>query len=830
MRVTPGHSDLMKKILVIDDDKPFRLAVMATLRRQGYEMLEAASGSEGFSVALAGRPSLILSDVNMAGGNGFELLKELRVYPETSAIPVIIMTGETHKADARFSMAQGADDYLAKPFEMESMLSAVAARLQRREGINRAVASENLQERISLAEKMRLLNSALEAAANGIAVTKVNGEILWVNQAFTQLTGYTAAEAIGQNPRILRSRHHHREFYTEMWAAINTGKVWHGELVNRRKDGSYYDEEMTITPVRDASGAIQNFIAIKQDVSGRKQTERLLAHERDLLQALMDNLPDHIYFKDANSRFTRINRAHARHLGLQKPAEAIGKSDADFFSVREARQKQVDERRVLATGAPMLGLVEKSETAGESKWVSSTKVPLLGENGKIIGLVGISRDITKRKRAEEELQWKTAFLEAQVNSSIDGVLVTDEHRMRILQNQRMTDLFKIPQHLVDDHTAPGVAAQRQWIAAMTTNPGQFLEKTNYLDSQPNEISHDELDLKDGKVLDLYSSPVLDKEGRNYGRIWTVRDMTERKRAEQERQMMELQMRQTQKLESIGQLAAGIAHEINTPTQYVGDNTRFVKESFADILKVLRSHQELLVAAKTNAITPELLARHEEILAAGDVEYLCKQIPAALAETLEGVERVSKIVRAMKEFSHPGGKEKTSADLNKAIQSTVTVANNEWKYVASMILELEPELPLVPCFIGEFNQCILNLIINAAHAIADVVGPNPQTKGCITVRTRRDGEFVEVRVSDTGTGIAEAARPKIFEPFFTTKDVGKGTGQGLSIVYACIVKRHGGTVTFETEFGHGTMFVIRLPLKATVTPAAKAAMQKEPRAV
>jgi signal transduction histidine kinase len=254
-----------------------------------------------------------------------------------------------------------------------------------------------------------------------------------------------------------------------------------------------------------------------------------------------------------------------------------------------------------------------------------------------------------------------------------------------------------------------------------------------------------------------------------------------------------------------------ANEINTPTQYVGDNTRFVKESFGAIVNVLKSHETLLAAAKQNAVTPELLSQQEELLAASDLDYLCEQIPSALKETLEGVERVSKIVRAMKEFSHPGGKEKTPADLNRAIESTVTVAHNEWKYVADLKTDLAADLPLVPCFLGEFNQCILNLIVNAAHAIGDVVGKNPGTKGLITVQTRRDGDHVEVRVSDTGTGIPEAARPKIFEPFFTTKDVGKGTGQGLSIIYGSIVKRHGGTVTFETETGRGTTFIIRLPI-------------------
>jgi len=226
---------------------------------------------------------------------------------------------------------------------------------------------------------------------------------------------------------------------------------------------------------------------------------------------------------------------------------------------------------------------------------------------------------------------------------------------------------------------------------------------------------------------------------------------------------------------------------------------------------MHRYDELLAATQNNRLTPEILKHTEEIQTASDVEYLYLQIPQAIQETLEGVERVTKIVRAMKEFSHPGSKEKSSADLNKAIETTVTVARNEWKYVADLQLDLDPQLPHVPCFLGEFNQVILNLVVNAAHAIGDVVKQQPGTKGKITITTRRDGAWVEVRVSDTGTGIAEANRSRIFEPFFTTKDVGKGTGQGLSIVYGSIVKKHGGTATFETEVGKGTTFIIRLPI-------------------
>jgi signal transduction histidine kinase len=281
--------------------------------------------------------------------------------------------------------------------------------------------------------------------------------------------------------------------------------------------------------------------------------------------------------------------------------------------------------------------------------------------------------------------------------------------------------------------------------------------------------------------------------------------------------MDLQLRQAQKMEAVGQLAAGIAHEINTPTQYVGDNIQFLKDAFANLTGALKGYTELIAAARQNAVTPETISHAEQLLASSDLDYHIEQIPSAINETLEGVARVSKIVRAMKEFSHPGGKEKSAADLNKAIDSTVTVARNEWKYVADVVMDLDPSLPPVPCFISEFNQVILNLVVNASHAIGDAIRANPGKKGTITIRTRREKDFAEIRVSDTGTGIPEAHRQKIFEPFFTTKDVGKGTGQGLAVVYGSIVKKHEGTVTFETEIGKGTTFILRLPFGSKPSP-------------
>jgi signal transduction histidine kinase len=202
---------------------------------------------------------------------------------------------------------------------------------------------------------------------------------------------------------------------------------------------------------------------------------------------------------------------------------------------------------------------------------------------------------------------------------------------------------------------------------------------------------------------------------------------------------------------------------------------------------------------------------EEITRKVDLAYLTEEVPRAINQTLEGVDRVTKIVRAMKEFSHPGVKEKTLADLNKAIENTVTVSRNEWKYVADMITELDSSLPAVPCLVGEFNQVVLNIIINAAHAIQEVVGRDSGRKGTIRVSTHHDPDWVEVRIGDTGGGIPEDIRSRIFDPFFTTKGVGKGTGQGLAIAHSVIMDKHGGTLHFETEMGKGTTFFIRLPL-------------------
>ncbi len=294
-------------------------------------------------------------------------------------------------------------------------------------------------------------------------------------------------------------------------------------------------------------------------------------------------------------------------------------------------------------------------------------------------------------------------------------------------------------------------------------------------------------------------------------IGILRDVSERKRAQKEQQQLEVQLRHAQKLEAIGQLAAGISHEINTPAQFVGDNIRFLCEAFDDLGQLGAAGERILVAAEKNEPVSRPIADARAIAEEIELDYLKTEIPKTLDQTLEGVSRISRIVHAMKEFSHPGGEEKVPTDINKAIEITANVSRNEWRYHADLVTELDSELPPVLCLPGEFNQVLLNMIVNAAHAIADAAGDRPNSKGTITVRTRNKGAWAEVSVSDTGTGIPEEIRSRIFDPFFTTKEVGRGTGQGLAITYSTIVDRHGGAIDVDSKIGEGTTFHIRLPI-------------------
>jgi len=343
-------------------------------------------------------------------------------------------------------------------------------------------------------------------------------------------------------------------------------------------------------------------------------------------------------------------------------------------------------------------------------------------------------------------------------------------------------------------------------------------------SMENEVSR-----KDGSTfwIGITLRPLLDNEGRlthfvSVGADITRRREEARKKQElqeqliaemKERERIAAELNLAQKLESIGRLAAGLAHEINTPIQYVGDSVHFIRDAYQEIKRYLDASRQVIDSLPVPD-NESLRNKLDELARSIDYDFLQEECPKAIERIAEGAERVAGIVRAMKEFAHPGGEEYAAADINHALQTTLLVATNEYKYIATVHTDFG-QLPLVDCNIGELNQVFLNLIVNAAHAINDA-GKGVDT-GEIHVRTEASGDFVLIRVRDNGCGIPAEHLNKIYDPFFTTKEVGRGTGQGLSITRSIVVDKHGGQIMVNSVVGQGTEFILQLPIAGGAAP-------------
>jgi PAS domain S-box-containing protein len=359
----------------------------------------------------------------------------------------------------------------------------------------------------------------------------------------------------------------------------------------------------------------------------------------------------------------------------------------------------------------------------------------------------------------------------------------------------------------------------------------YARKKNYRSSlsaalQAGEKFHyeDEVTRKDGSrfLVGVSVTPIFDASGRlthavAIGADITVKREEARKKQElqdklveemKERERMVLELQLAQKLESVGRLAAGVAHEINTPIQYVGDSVQFLRSACDDLIRLMDELREALEALPESPVRDALQVEFNRLTEQYDVSFVRIEMPRAFERTFDGVDRVSTIVKAMKEFAHPDSAEKNPADLNHAISTTLLVASNEYKYVAKIRTDFAA-LPAVVCNIGELNQVFLNLIVNAAHAIQDA-GKDSET-GEIHIRTEQSGNSAVVRIQDNGCGIPEDNLLKLYDPFFTTKEVGRGTGQGLSIAHNIVVDKHGGEIRVQSRVGAGTEFVIRIPI-------------------
>jgi len=561
------------------------------------------------------------------------------------------------------------------------------------------------------------------------------------------------------------------------------------------------------------------------------KTEAMLAESQRILSEVINTIPNPAFIKNTDGVLVGCNPAFTETILGTTSKAIVGRSIHDLTEIIPQALRDIcaknDENllknraiQVFETSIKCADGVERNFLLSRSTFTRC--------DGVVAGIISVMLDLTNGNHAEKLLHDRTAELmksseelkrqikkrkiakqsikeaHREINhliSSLPTILIGLSRENEIMHwNAVAEKVFKITAAELIGSTLDQCGIQWDWqkIAdGISQSQGKGcsvrIDNVNFRNPEGEE-----------RYLGLTITPFNGEKNSILGVTIIGADITDRVK-------FEAKLHQSHKMEAIGQLAAGIAHEINTPTQFVGDNTRFLQDAFGALIQGCGLYKELIKAAKSGPVSEKLIESLKKRFVELDIDYLEEEVPLAIQQTLKGVDRITNIVQAMKIFAHPGGIAKEPIDINKEIEKTITITRNEWKYVARLITDFDSTLPAVSCYRAEFNQVILNLIVNAAHAIEDLNGRNSPEKGTITINTRRDGNWAEIRISDTGVGIPEAVRHRIFDLFFTTKEPGRGTGQGLAIAHSVIVEKHNGTINLETKEGQGTAFILRLPI-------------------
>jgi two-component system, NtrC family, sensor kinase len=655
-----------------------------------------------------------------------------------------------------------------------------------------------------------LFRSMASSAKDAIVVMDSRGKILFWNPAAQAAFGYSEQEALGHDAHSLLAPARYKatceEALRRFWSSGDGSAVGKTvELSARRKSGEEFPIELSLSAIC-RRGAWQA-VAIIRDISGRKRIEEELRRFRDAL----DISADSIFLIDRDSmRLLDVNHTACKELGYTRD-ELLGLKLHDLQTrlTTQGLEQQFDDVLAGGNGEGTLAAVYRRKDGTEFP----VEVKLRGgaRDGQRV-LVGVARNLGERPPGETVARDTEQRLTAIWEAIQAGVLLIDEQTRQIVDaNPAALAMIGATEEQVVGKVCHGLVCPREPSLCPLCDRGQVVNGAEVvlLTAQGCEVP----------ILKTVVPVVL--SGRKY-MLESFVDISERKKVEEtlarhqevleelveerSRTLLEAQRQvlQGEKLASVGRLAAGIAHEINTPIQYVGDNLHALSDFLRDLQAVISEYREGMGLAAKAGLTPEFVEKAKAAEQKHDLDFILEDAPKAVAQALEGVQRVAQIVRAMKDFSHIKGGSSSNIDINHCLESTLTVARNEYKYQADVRTDLGT-LPLIQCYPSELNQVFLNLLVNAAHAIQET-----GRRGLITVTTRADGDWIEVLIADTGKGIPEDIRDKVYEPFFTTKEVGKGTGQGLCIARQIVVGRHHGTLTFDSEIDKGTTFRIRLP--------------------
>ncbi len=666
-------------ILVVDDHLPVSTSVSLLIKKLGYDVMTADNGDSALELLKSHKIDAMFLEISIPGEKGLEILSYVNEH--LSDLPVIVTSFAMSEKDEADVFKMGAFDYLVNPVN--------SARLE--VTIKKAIIESERRQQASLFSVV-ITNSPIT-----IVITDKEGNIEFVNNAFCRTTGYSFKEVLGQNPRILNSGEQAESFYKDLWDTITSGKNWHGEFHNKKKNGEIYWEYAVIIPIIDPTWSITHFVSIKQDISLRKKEHEALTESERRFQELADLLPQTVFELDLKGLITYTNRMGFETFGYSREDFHNGVHSLTLFAPEEhKRAMQNMEYRVK--NIPF----ENHEYIGQRK--DGTTFPMLvytsriNRDGAPAGIRGIVLDITERKQVEEKLQILNLTLEERI-----------EERTK------------------------------------------KLEKTHQ------------------------------------------------------------QMILHEKLASIGLLAAGIAHELNNPINFVKINFTTLKDAVSDFQKMLTEYSGIVrkfEEGSCSAMELQTMHQMERELA---IDTLFADISDIFIESQRGFERISAIISSMRNFSFRHTMdERVLFDINNGIRDALVLSRYEYNNYADAETVLD-ELPPVTCNPEQINQVFLNLIVNSSHAIAS---RESRTHGKITIHSWVDNGSVYCSIADDGPGIPVEIRDRIFDPFFTTKEPGKGTGLGLSISYDIIVNKHGGTLSVDCPTEQGTVFTLSLPIKTS----------------
>lgn len=638
--------------------------------------------------------------------------------------------------------------------------------------------TENKRIEKSLKKALDFNETILEHAAVGIAVyNAATGRCVLANQSLATTLGTTVEVLLSQNFREL-----------DTWKTTGRLELAERVLAERmpvkadKKFVSSFGKEVFLecTFAAFETGGELFLLRADRDISEQKRLEEEIQAQLIFVQTLVDAVPSPMYYKDAYGHFVWCNHAYEELRGFRRE-EMSGKTAYDFFSHDVADFHTKREKGMFSSGNATSYETQTTTRDGSALDIIYNKAPIFNVDGSVRGLVAVMTDITERKRAEEELREREATFKKILEGVKAGILIIDPKTFTIL------DVNAVAETMLGESKERIIGTPCTRFKWVREADGAVEESCPVFAG--NLVNEDyRLERSNGTTIPVTKTVISAVRNKQLLFFEILFDMSDRK-------TLERQLALAQRLESIGGLATGIAHEINTPIQYIGDNLSFLEGAFSDLFGELQQSKGIASNVSGNP----------------DLGFLLEEIPKALTQSREGVAHVAGIVSAMKRFAHIGGEDKSLLNVPNAVQNTIMISRNEWKYHSEVQLELDPSLQSLSCFPGDFNQVLLNLLVNASHAIATKY-KDLEEKGTITIKTRRVGDWFELSVSDTGCGIPEKNLDRIFDPFFTTKEVGKGTGQGLALCHDIVVKKHGGTIDVQSELGKGTTFTLRFPLQ------------------